>query len=126
MILDTCALLWLAGGNPGQISEDTLNLINKAPTVSIIAITGFEIGIKCRVGKLILPVKPQKWIDSILEFHKIGIINLDLGICIRAAELPPIHKDPCDRLIIASALMNNLPVVTADKHFVEYGVNVLS
>jgi PIN domain nuclease of toxin-antitoxin system len=126
MILDTCALLWLAGGDHGRISEKTLNLINKAPGVSIVAITGFEIGIKYRAGKLILPVEPQEWIDSILEFHKIGIISLDLGICTRAAGLPPIHKDPCDRLIISAALMNNLPVVTSDKRFVEYGVNVLS
>jgi PIN domain nuclease of toxin-antitoxin system len=126
MILDTCALLWLAGGDHGRISEETLNLINKEPSVSIVAITGFEIGIKYRAGKLILPVKPREWIDSILEFHKIGIINLDLGLCTGAAELPPIHKDPCDRLIICAALMNNLPVVTTDKRFVDYGVKVLS
>ena len=126
MILDTCALLWLAGDDHGRISEETLNRINKAPSVSIVAITGFEIGIKYRAGKLILPVKPQEWIDSILEFHKIGVISLDLGLCTRATELPPIHKDPCDRLIICAALTNNLPVVTADMRFADYGVDVLS
>jgi PIN domain nuclease of toxin-antitoxin system len=53
------------------------------------------------------------------------VIPLDLKICTYANELPLIHKDPCDRLIIATSLLKNMPVVTADKHFAEYGVNVL-
>ena len=125
MILDTCALLWLAGGDQKKISDKTLSLINNTPVVSIVAITGFEIGIKYQAGKLILPASPQKWMDAVLEFHGIGVVNLDLEICTLATELPHIHKDPCDRLIIAAALMNKLPVVTADKRFAEYGVQVL-
>jgi PIN domain nuclease of toxin-antitoxin system len=53
MILDACALLWLTGGDHGKLSEGTLSRINAATTVSIIAITGFEIGIKHACGKLI-------------------------------------------------------------------------
>ena len=125
MILDTCALLWIAGGEQKKLSDETLSLVNNTPILYISAITGFEIGIKYQAGKLVLPVQPKEWMDTVLEFHGIDVMSLDLDICIKATELPPIHKDPCDRLIIAAALTHNLPVVTGDKRFSEYGVQVL-
>ena len=42
-----------------------------------------------------------------------------------AVELPDIHRDPADRFIIATALIGNIPVVTADRHFAQYGVETL-
>jgi PIN domain nuclease of toxin-antitoxin system len=60
-----------------------------------------------------------------VEFHQINVIKLNLALCLRAAELPPIHKDPCDRFIIAAALNMAMPVVTADHRFADYGVVVL-
>ena len=50
---------------------------------------------------------------------------LDWEVCVAATELPPIHKDPCDRFIIAAASIHHLPVVTADPRFREYGVEVI-
>ena len=122
MILDTCVLLWLASGDHRRLSKKTLVTIDKALNVSVVAISGFEAGVKHKAGKLHLPVAPQEWFHAILQFHQITVIDLDLDMCIRATGLPPIHKDPCDRLIIAAALIHNLPVVTADMRFAEYGV----
>jgi PIN domain nuclease of toxin-antitoxin system len=48
-----------------------------------------------------------------------------LDVCIAAAQLPPIHDDPCDRFIIAAAKTSDLAVVTADERFEEYGLTVL-
>ena len=124
MILDTCALLWLASGDRSRLSPKTLARIDKAMTVFVVAISGFEVSIKHKAGNLYLPVASQEWFDAILPFHQIDIIDLDLNMCIRATELPPIHKDPCDRLIIAAALNRDLPVVTADRRFADYGVTV--
>jgi PIN domain nuclease of toxin-antitoxin system len=124
LILDTCALLWLASGDRRRLSEEVFATIDRAETVSVVAITGFEIGIKYKAGKLRLPVAPQKWFDTILTHHRLDLIDLDLKICVQATELPPIHNDPCDRLIIAAALIHELPVVTADARFSEYGVRV--
>ncbi len=126
MILDTCALLWLAAGDYKKLSENALNQVNNAPTVSVVAITAFEIALQHRVGKLILPVEPRQWFTMVVAHHHIDVIDLDGDICIRAVELPQIHKDPCDRFIIAAALIKNLPIVTADKQFAQYGVTVVS
>ena len=124
MLLDTCALLWLAH-DQARISEDTLRRIDEAPVVFIAAVTGFEIGLKQRAGKLHLPAPPKEWLHEVLVHHQIEVLGLDLEICIKATELPPIHKDPCDRFIIATALENKMPVVTADPRFAAYGVAVL-
>ena len=126
MILDTCTLLWLADKSAtSKISLTTLELINNSPLVYVSAISGFEIGIKVGLGKLILPVPPAKWFDTVLSFHHLELIDLDLDICLKATELPKIHKDPCDRFIIASALKLEIPVVTSDARFKDYGVEVL-
>ena len=126
MILDTCALLWLAGGERNRISEEALGKIEQAPVVNIVSITGFEIGLKYRVGKLQLATTPSEWINLAIEFHQLEVIQLDLEMCLRASELPPIHKDPCDRFIIAAAILRGMPVVTTDRRFAEYGVKVLN
>jgi PIN domain nuclease of toxin-antitoxin system len=51
---------------------------------------------------------------------------MELNVCIAAAQLPPIHQDPCDRFIIAAAKMGDLAVVTADERFEQYGLTVFS
>jgi len=124
ILLDTCALLWLAQDQK-KMSRLTLQKINDAPVVSVSAITGFEIGLKYRAGKLPLPAPPWEWFEGIISHHDISVLDLGIGICIKASELPPIHKDPCDRFIIATALLNSIPIVTADERFADYGVKVL-
>lgn len=125
MLLDTCALLWLAEGG-GQLSKSGIEQIELSPYVYISAITGFEISLKHRSGKLDLPAPPDEWFKIIIEHHKLSVIPLNLEICIASTRLPLIHNDPCDRFIIASAKLYNLPIVTSDEIFKEYGVNIIS
>ena len=124
MLLDTCALLWLAEGG-GQLSSDALRSIDAAPLVHISAITGFEIGLKTDRRKLTLPVPTREWLDEIVSHHDLSVVPLTLDVCVAATELPPIHRDPCDRFIIATAKLNAWPVVTADAIFRDYGINVI-
>jgi PIN domain nuclease of toxin-antitoxin system len=124
VILDTCALLWLAEGSH-QISRATRAKIEKAPIVYVSAISGFEISLKCRSGKLDLPAPPAEWLRTTLDHHDLAVVPLDMDVCTVAADLPPIHKDPCDRFIVATAKINGWPVVTADENFKAYGVETL-
>lgn len=125
MILDTCALLWLASGDK-KLSRSALKEINEAAAVYVSAISGFEIAIKVARGKLKLPSPPQEWFEKVVEHHGLAVLPLELNVCITAAQLPPIHDDPCDRFIIAAARISDLAVVTADERFEEYGLTVLS
>ena len=121
MILDTCALLWLARGDK-KLSRAALKKINEAAAVYVSAISGFEIAMKAARGKLKLPGSPQEWFENIVEHHGLAVLPLELSDCIAAAELPPIHNDPCDRFIIAAAKLHDLTVVTTDEQFRKYGV----
>ena len=60
-----------------------------------------------------------------VDEYDLNVIDPDLEICQQAAELPSIHRDPCDRFIIAAAMRINAGVVTADPVFARYGVDVL-
>ncbi len=124
MILDTCALLWLASSSK-RLSRSALKEINEAPAVYVSAISGFEIAIKVAKGKLTLPKPPQDWFEQVVEHHGLAVLPLELNVCITAAQLPPHHHDPCDRFIIAAAKLRGLPVVTSDEQFEPYGVRVI-
>ena len=124
MILDTCALLWLASGDK-KLSRSALKEINAAAAVYVSAISGFEIALKVARGKLKLPGPPQEWFEKVIEHHGLAVLPLELNVCIAAAQLPPIHDDPCDRFIIAAVKLHDLTVVTADEHFAKYGVSVM-
>jgi PIN domain nuclease of toxin-antitoxin system len=124
MILDTCALLWLASGSK-KLSRSALKAINEAPAVYASAISGFEITLKTCTGKLELSHPVEEWFRRVAEHHGLTILPLGLDVCIAAAKLPPIHDDPFDRFIIAAAKLNDLTVVTADEQFEKYGVTVI-
>jgi len=124
MILDTCALLWLAGGT-GRISADTRTAIDQASAVWVSAISAFEISLKTTSGELRLPASPREWWDRALSHHSLSVLPVTDRVCLRAIELPLIHKAPADRFIIASALLEDLPVVTADSRFAAYGVRTM-
>jgi PIN domain nuclease of toxin-antitoxin system len=124
VILDTCALLWLAEGGR-RLSAAARKGVGEAPFVAVVTITGFEIGLKVRQGKLVLPAPTTEWLDTILEHHALGVLPLDLRVCVAATELPLLHRDPCDRLIIATAKLERMPVVTADPRFASYGIEVI-
>ena len=120
VLLDTCALLWLAG-DQGALSRAAVAAISSSkdgPAVS--AISAFEIAIKHRQGKLELPLPPEQWYAEALESHGIREIPVDGACSLAAAALPLIHRDPCDRFIIATALRYRLPIITADVTMPKY------
>ena len=125
LLLDTCALLWLVNGG-GQLTYSAREAIDTALIVYVSAISGFEISLKYHKGKLGLPCEPHEWFKLAVEHHDLSILSLDIDICIASTDLPPFHKDPCDRFIIATAKIHNLPIVTADPTFQNYGVTILS
>lgn len=124
MILDTCAVLWLATESK-KLSRAAQKAIAEAPAIYVSVISGFEIATKVGRGKLMLPHPPQEWFGKFVEHHGITVLSIDLDICIIAGQLPNIHQDPCDRFLIATAKLYDLPVVTSDEQFEKYGISVI-
>lgn len=124
MILDTCALLWLAEGGQ-HFSRPAFKEIQSAPELCVSAISTFEVALKVNLGKLQLPAPVSAWFDTVVANHGLTVLDLNAATCIRAAGLPMIHGDPCDRFIIAIAKQHALRVVTSDERFEAYGVQTL-
>lgn len=125
LLLDTCAFIWLATGD-GRLSRFAREAISAADCVFVSPISAWEIGQKHRQGKLRLPMTPQKLFDAVVERYALDVAPLDTAIMFKASMLAEHHKDPADRFIIATALLNGLTVVTADRRFPEYGVYVVA
>ena len=79
-----------------------------------------------KMAGISIPEPPKEWFEGVLRHHDISVIGLDLEICLKATELPPIHRNPCDRFVIATAMLKEIPVVTADRRFTQYGIEILT
>jgi PIN domain nuclease of toxin-antitoxin system len=124
MILDTCGLIWLATASK-ELSKEALRSIDAAEVVHVSAISAFEIGFKYALGDLDLPCDAEKWYQDVLAHHGLSEVPVDGRIAIASTKLPLLHRDPCDRFIIATAKLLHLKVVTGDERFREYGVEIV-
>ncbi len=125
LILDTCALIWLATGSD-RLSQKALALIDEADVVYVSAITAWEISLKAARDQLELPLPPLTWFRKSIHVHSLIVAELSVEILVAASELPWHHKDPADRFIITTAKRENLTVVTTDARFQDYGLRTIS
>lgn len=124
LLLDTCALFALAD-HGATFSPKAKKALNRG-SVWISSISAFEVAQKYHGGKLLLPLPPAEWFSAMLQQHFIQELPLNSTTGCLAAALPPIHKDPFDRLIIATALEKQLTILTSDKTISRYpGVKTL-
>ena len=124
MLLDTCALVWLVSGG-GELSGQARKAIEDEPMVYVSAISAFEVAWKHATGGIELPCDPEKWYREALNTHDLVEVPITGDIAVAATKLPLIHRDPCDRFIIATARLNGWPIVTRDERFGEYGVDLI-
>ena len=124
-LLDTHALLWWLFDDP-KLSTTARDIIAGAENeILVSAASTWEISTKHRIGKLpeagdivrLLPMHIRK-----ARFTELGV-SVDAGLL--AGNLPGPHKDPFDRMLIAQARLNSLPILTRDPVFRDYGVTVL-
>jgi PIN domain nuclease of toxin-antitoxin system len=114
ILLDTCALLWLASDQKKLSVKAKKEIERNARTLFVSAISAFEIAIKDRNKKLELPFPPLEWFSEALDFHGIREIPITSSIAIASVLLPPLHNDPCDRIIIATSQLNGMKIITCD------------
>lgn len=124
LLLDTCALIWLANGGP-ELSVRARTAIDQADTVWVSAISVWEISLKVAHATLELPLSPGEWFARALEHHQLSLATLSVEVLVAANALPWHHRDPADRFIIATAQALGAAVVTADRRFPLYEIDVL-
>ncbi len=124
VLCDTCAFIWLATGD-AKLSRVARNVIRDAELLCFSSISIWEIARKVKAGELEIPVSPAMFADMLVKRYGMKELPLDNAIMLRSSALPEIHKDPADRFIIATALLNDCVIVTGDRRFPEYGVETI-
>ncbi len=120
LLLDTCVLLWITSDPEKLSSEATSLILQHSTNLFVSAISAFEIGVKERKGLLKLPAEPNKWWSSALDFHGISEIALTADIALQSTRLPPLHRDPCDRMILATSQAHALILLSPDPLLLQY------
>ena len=123
-LLDTCALIWLGMGG-GDLSANARRRIARASALHYSSISAWEIARLMKEGKVVIPNDAVGFLADLKEQYDIATIPPTDDIMIRAAHLPDFHKDPADRIIIATALAYDLTIVTGDGKFSQYGVRTI-
>ncbi|MBV9468465.1 MAG: type II toxin-antitoxin system VapC family toxin [Abitibacteriaceae bacterium] len=121
-LLDTHSLIWFIEGNL-QLSVHARQVIDNEGNELFISIASlWEMAIKFSISKLDLGQPFESLFPAQLEHNSIEILGITVEHLKAVCNLPFYHRDPFDRLIIAQAQVEQLPIISLDKIFDSYGV----
>lgn len=125
VLLDTNTLLLFAVGS-GRLSPRVRNLIEAQEDELIVsAIVPWELVIKSSAGRLELPDSAATVYRSILAEIRGRELAITAEHALRVSSLPALHADPFDRLLVAQALVEGVPIATNDRAIQRYAVDVI-
>ncbi len=118
-LLDTHIWIW-AVSKPDKLSEE-IKIISKDDSneLFISSISVWEFIVLVEKGKIIISKSIDEWIEEALIQSNIKIIPIDMEIAIKSRKINLSHQDPADRFIAATALVNQLTLITSDSKLAE-------
>jgi PIN domain nuclease of toxin-antitoxin system len=120
IVLDTHIWFWFINQDFERFPAPWRDAIETADQVGISPVSCYEIALAEQKGRLELPIPAQQWFTQALAPSGISLLPLTADIACRAVNLTPIHKDPFDRLIIATALIYTGQLASIDGLFPQY------
>ena len=125
ILLDTHTFLWFIEGNP-RVSPLAIRMIEDRQNDRLLSyISLWEIAIKASIGKLPLHEPFETLIPSELRRNRIDVVGITIEHLNRVIALPLHHRDPFDRMLVAQAMVEGVPILGADENFDAYGVQRL-
>jgi PIN domain nuclease of toxin-antitoxin system len=122
LLLDTHTLIW-AVDDQSQVSAPAMAAMSAVANDRLVsAATIWEIAIKVGLGKLSLSLPYRQWVEKVVADLVLTVLPVTVEYAERQIALPMHHRDPFDRLLIAQALVEGVPIVCADPAFDPYGV----
>lgn len=122
MLLDTHIWIWWVNGDP-QLRPEHLNAISSAQQtgIEISIISCWEVAKLVENQRLVLSLPVRDWLNLALSFPGIRLLPLTLDILIESTQLPgTFHKDPADQIVVATARVHQLPLLTFDLKILAY------
>ena len=124
IVIDTHVLVWWVSefGTLSSAAKRALkNATKSGSEVLISSISAWEIAMLVEKGRLVLSMDVERWLDEVAQIDGVRFVPVDNEIGIKSAVLPgTFHKDPADRMIVATARMLAVPLVTADEKIIRY------
>jgi len=124
-LLDTVAWLWSIGPTDRIAAAAREILENGREDIYLSAATSWELSIKVALGKLQLPAPPGQCIPAFMAKQGLHPLPVTHPHALKAYDLERHHRDPFDRLIIAQAIVEKMTVLTSDRVFGKYPVEVV-
>jgi PIN domain nuclease of toxin-antitoxin system len=126
VLLDTHAFLWWASERGARLSDHARELLSDGATDAAFSIASvWEIAIKVGAGRMALPDDVERYVPDRLRHHGFALMSIEPAHAYRAGALPTIHRDPFDRMLIAQAQIEGLPILTADPAISRYDVETI-
>ncbi len=124
LLLDTHVFLWLRS-EPQKVSSKVLNLYQERYNIVYLSVVSvWEMQIKHQIGKLALNMPLKEIIEEQCESNNLQILPLILKHIFGLQNLPLHHKDPFDRLLLVQSQIENLYLISSDRIFDIYQVNL--
>ena len=125
LLADTCTFLWAVSA-PGRLSDRARRLlIDPANEVYVSSVTAWEIAVKHGLGRLGLPVSPDRFVPDQRDAHGFAPLPLDEASALHVVRLPPLHRDPFDRMLVCQAIVHGLAILTPDPLVEQYPARVV-
>jgi PIN domain nuclease of toxin-antitoxin system len=125
LLLDTHTFLWFILDDPRLSSTGRSLIEDPVNDVEVSPASYWEIAIKIRLGKYVLPQPYQQFVESQIAANDFHILSIEPRHTALLTTMPLHHKDPFDRLIVAQTLYEDIPLVSADVQLDAYGVKRL-
>jgi PIN domain nuclease of toxin-antitoxin system len=124
-LLDTHTFLWFAA-EPDRLSESVRDiLVQTENDLLLSAASGWEIALLWKLNRIELPEDPAFFIPQVIQTLSLTPLSIGFATAITAATLPLIHRDPFDRLLVATAMREKVSLLSKDRIMAEYGVEVV-
>ena len=124
IVLDTHALIWWVTGDHEQLSSAALKAIEAeldGGQILISSISAWELSMLVAKGRIALSMDVAEWLALVGQIKAVSFVPVDNEIAVKSTELPcEFHKDPADRMIVATARKLAAPLVTADEKIRNY------
>ena len=124
-LLDTHSFLWVTADDPRLSQEARRVIMDPGTDLLFSAATAWEIAIKLQIKKLHLPSEPAKFIGDQMSLLRMTELPVSIEHAVGVAGLAMHHKDPFDRLLVAQAVVERVPIITGDPQIGLYGVQVI-
>lgn len=124
LLLDTRCWLWMQA-TPERFSDAARELVDDPDNVLLLSpVSAWEIATKYAAGSLTLPSPPDDYVPSRMKSSGVDALPLQHSHALQVARLPWHHRDPFDRLLIAQAQVEGLPILSADRALAAYDVQL--